>query len=157
MSTRWSWYLIGLVAVSAHSVDGSAVTGVEIPADVAAAVADPRRPAEQIKLDATRKPGVAIAFAGLRSGDRVVDFMPGNGYFTRILSDVVGPTGHVHAFIPSEQGANCPARGIAGKQALLQWREARRRPLGHRSRRRGRLGTERHGNTASDRSGSHEE
>jgi predicted methyltransferase len=120
MFTRWSWYLIGLVALSAHSVDGSAVTGVEIPADVAAAVADPRRPAEQIKLDATRKPGVAIAFAGLRSGDRVVDFMPGNGYFTRILSDVVGPTGHVYAFIPSEQVANCPAREIAGTQAIAR-------------------------------------
>jgi predicted methyltransferase len=44
--------------------------------------------------------------------------MPGNAYFTRIFSDVVGPTGHVYAFIPVEQIANCPSAEIAGTQAM---------------------------------------
>jgi predicted methyltransferase len=65
-----------------------------------------------------RKPAVTVAFAGVKSGDRVADFMPGNGYFTRILSDVVGPTGHVYAFMPAEQIANCSARETAGTRAI---------------------------------------
>ena len=43
-----------------------------------------------------------MAFAGLAPGQTVVDFIPGGGYFTRIFSNVVGPTGHVYAVVPSE-------------------------------------------------------
>jgi predicted methyltransferase len=86
--------------------------------DIAAALSDPRRPAEQVKLDATRRPASVIPFAGVRSGDHIADFMPGNAYFTRILSDVVGPTGRVYAYIPAEQIANCAASEIAGAQAV---------------------------------------
>ena len=40
--------------------------------------------------------------AGIKSGDNVADFMPGNGYFTRILCKVVGESGHIYAIaIPS--------------------------------------------------------
>jgi predicted methyltransferase len=56
----------------------------------------------------------------LKPGDRVADFMPGNAYFTRILSDVVGPAGRVYAFIPVEQIANCPAREVAGTRAIAR-------------------------------------
>jgi predicted methyltransferase len=83
-----------------------------------AALADPARPAEEVQLDALRKPAELIAFAGLKSGDRVVDFMSGNGYFTRIFSRVVGPKGHVYAFIPAQQLANCSASETAGTRAL---------------------------------------
>jgi predicted methyltransferase len=61
----------------------------------AAALADPARPPEQVALDPLRKPAGVLEFAGVKAGDRVADFMSGNGYFTRILSRVVGPTGHV--------------------------------------------------------------
>jgi predicted methyltransferase len=109
---------VGLLSLLVWTVEGWADTAVDIPAGIAAAISDPRRPPEQIKLDTTRKPGLVVAFADVNSGDRVADFMPGNGYFTRILSDVVGPKGHVYAFIPAEQIANCPAREIAGTQAI---------------------------------------
>jgi predicted methyltransferase len=46
--------------------------------------------------------------------------MPGNAYFTRILSDVVGPQGRVYAFIPEEQIANCAPREIAGTQVIAR-------------------------------------
>jgi predicted methyltransferase len=59
-----------------------------------------------------------IAFAGVSSGDKVADFMPGNAYFTRILSAVVGSSGHVYAFIPTEQVKNCPPREFAGTEAI---------------------------------------
>jgi predicted methyltransferase len=32
----------------------------------------------------------------------VADFIPGKGYFSRILSGAVGPQGHVYAFVPTE-------------------------------------------------------
>lgn len=85
---------------------------------VAAAIADPARPLEEVQLDAVRKPAEVIAFAGLKSGDRVADFMSGNGYFTRIFSGVVGPGGRVYAFIPAQQLANCSASETAGTRAL---------------------------------------
>ena len=77
-------------------------------------MSDPRRPADQVMLDTARRPEQVIAFAGVKSSDRVADFMPGNAYFTRLLSDVVGPSGHVYAFIPSEQVAHCAPEEIAG-------------------------------------------
>jgi predicted methyltransferase len=90
----------------------------QIPAMVTAAVADARRPADQVKLDPARKPAQLLAFAELKAGDRVADFMPGNGYFTRIMSDVVGPNGHVYAFLPTEQLANCAPSEVAGTKML---------------------------------------
>ena len=42
-----------------------------------------------------------LAFAGVGPGDQVIDYLPGQGYWTRILSGVVGPTGHVDAEWPS--------------------------------------------------------
>src|SRR5205085_10187434 len=63
---------------------------------VARAVADPARPADQKSVDALRKPADTLAFAGVRPGMVVGEFYPGGGYFTRMLSDVVGPRGHVY-------------------------------------------------------------
>ena len=87
-------------------------------AELSAVLSDPARPAEDVRLDAVRKPAEVIAFAGLKSGDRVADFMSGNGYFTRIFSRVVGPTGRVYAFTPAQQLANCSASETAGSKAL---------------------------------------
>jgi predicted methyltransferase len=87
-------------------------------APLAQALADPARPAEEIALDPLRKPAELIAFAGLKPGDRVADFMSGNGYFTRIFSRVVGSTGRVYAFLPAQQLANCAPRETLGTRAL---------------------------------------
>lgn len=85
---------------------------------LSAALSDPARPAQEVQLDALRKPAEVIAFAGVKSGDRVADFMSGNGYFTRIFSRIVGPSGRVYAFIPAQQLANCPASETAGTRAF---------------------------------------
>ena len=49
--------------------------GASVPVAVTQAVADAARPAEEVRLDALRKPAEVIAFAGLRSGD--IDLMVG--------------------------------------------------------------------------------
>jgi predicted methyltransferase len=120
MILKSGWFLVGILSLLMSSIEALADVTPQIPGAISAAISDPRRPAEQIKLDPFRKPALVVAFAGLKSGDHVVDFMPGNAYFTRILSDVVGPTGRVYAFIPAEQVANCPAREIAGTRAIAQ-------------------------------------
>jgi predicted methyltransferase len=100
-----------LISLSAHA-------DTQTPSAAARALADPRRPAEQVSLDAARKPAQLIAFARLKRGDRIADFMPGNAYFTRIMSAVVGDTGHVYAFLPTEQLANCSPQEVAGTRLL---------------------------------------
>jgi predicted methyltransferase len=72
-------------------------TNAAIPTDISSAVADPSRPATDRERDADRKPAEVIAFAGLKRGDKVADFMPGRGYFTKIFCSVVGDLGHVYA------------------------------------------------------------
>lgn len=67
-----------------------------VPDYVAKAVADSSRPAEQRAADPTRKPAETIAFAGVKPGMIVGEFYPGGGYFTRMLSIAVGPSGHVY-------------------------------------------------------------
>jgi predicted methyltransferase len=64
------------------------------------AVADTKRPAEEVARDPLRHPAEILAFAQVAPGDKVADIRPGAGYFTRLFSDVVGPTGRVYAFVP---------------------------------------------------------
>jgi len=64
---------------------------------IANAVADPARPAGYRAADAFRMPAETLAFSGIRPGMVVGEFYPAGGYFTRMLSDVVGPAGHIYA------------------------------------------------------------
>src|SRR5690242_18481106 len=64
--------------------------------DYKAAVSDPDRPASERELDAARKPDEVLAFYGVKSGDKVADLWAGRGYYTAILSEVVGPKGMVY-------------------------------------------------------------
>ena len=72
----------------------------DMPAFINAAGADPARPEADTKRDADRHPALTLAFAGVKPGDRVVELIPGGGYFTRLLSAVVGPNGKVYAVVP---------------------------------------------------------
>ena len=72
-----------------------------VPADVAAAVSAPGRPAEAVALDAGRRPAEVLRFAGLRRGDRALDLFTGSGYFAEIMGRAVGPTGSVLAWEPT--------------------------------------------------------
>jgi predicted methyltransferase len=65
--------------------------------DYAAILADPIRPEADRVRDSDRRPAELVAFAGVRSGDKVAELAPGGGYFTRILSGVVGPAGRIYA------------------------------------------------------------
>jgi predicted methyltransferase len=65
--------------------------------DFATVLADPIRTEADRARDSDRRPAELVAFAGVGPGDTVAELAPGGGYFTRILSGVVGPNGTVYA------------------------------------------------------------
>jgi predicted methyltransferase len=84
---------------------------------LADAVSDPSRPAADVARDAARKPAEMLAFSGIKSGDAVLELLPGGGYFTRILSKQVGPSGHIYAAVPdaTSKDAEPAAAAIAAE------------------------------------------
>jgi predicted methyltransferase len=109
---RWFAGLLLAAALSGAQGAGSP------PYYITRAITDAARPAEQIKLDAWRKPAEVIAFSGLKPGDRIADFMPGNAYFTRIFSRIVGAQGHVYAFVPAQELVNCAPGETEGTRVV---------------------------------------
>lgn len=73
-----------------------AALAAPLPAYVAKAVADPARPKTDSERDALRAPGETLAFVGVKPGMKVAEFFPAGGYYTRMISDVVGPAGKVY-------------------------------------------------------------
>jgi predicted methyltransferase len=119
MDIKPRWYLTCFLSLAVWGV-GRADAVPPTRMLVEAAVSDPRRPPDQVKLDIARKPAISVLFSGAKAGDRIADLMSGNGYFTRILSQVVGPAGHVYAYIPTEQIAHCAPQEIAGTQTIAR-------------------------------------
>jgi predicted methyltransferase len=78
----------------------TALTADNNAAVIAAAVADAGRPDADKVRDADRKPAEVIALAGIHAGSKIAEMWPGQGYFTRIFSKVVGPQGVVYALTP---------------------------------------------------------
>jgi len=91
------WVLAGLISTLAL---GAAVAA---PArdPIKAAVASPARADDKVG-DARRHAPELLAFSQVKPGDRVLELIPGNGYFTRLFSLVVGPRGKVYALWPTE-------------------------------------------------------
>ena len=88
--------------LAALAMAGAGVAVAAVPANITAALADKARPAADTARDAARKPGELLAFAEVKPGQKVADFMMGGGYFTRVLSPAVGPTGKVYAYQAAE-------------------------------------------------------
>jgi predicted methyltransferase len=86
-----------LAAVGCATVGDVLGADSPVPGYVAAALADTARPPGDVKIDLSRKPAETIAFAGVKPGMSVGEFFPGGGYFTRVLSAVIGASGHVYA------------------------------------------------------------
>lgn len=86
--------LIHLIPISALLL---AAPCLAKPADYTPAVADTARTAANRVLDEGRRPAETLDFAGIKRGDIVADFQAGGGYYTEILSRVVGRKGRVYA------------------------------------------------------------
>jgi predicted methyltransferase len=90
-----------------------------VPPDIQAALSASDRPAADRARDADRHPGELLALAGVTAGGHVADLMPGGGYYTRLFSHAVGPSGHVYAIIPAEL-ANVAHKSVDAMTALTK-------------------------------------
>jgi predicted methyltransferase len=91
--------------LAATAMTLSAAPLMAAPADIEKAVADPGRPAADTARDAGRKPAETLAWAGIKPGMKVVDMLPGAGYYTRIFAKAVGDKGYVYAYFGSQYDA----------------------------------------------------
>lgn len=101
MTPKAKWLALAACAAAALVGGGALAASSAIPAFVAAAVADHGRDADR-DADARRHIAEVVAFSGVKPGDKVVDLIPGSGYFTKVFSKVVGPAGHVYMVWPNE-------------------------------------------------------
>lgn len=88
-----------------------------MPAYIAAALNAPARK-DDAANDARRKPADVTAFADVKPGEKILELAPGEGYWTRIFSGIVGANGHVYALWPNEMG-KYDAKAIATWQGLV--------------------------------------
>ena len=93
-------YLIALAALALTACREAEPPRQFSQAALDAALADPARERTRLAADERRKPGPLIALAGVKPGDKVLDLIPGDGYWTRIFSKIVGPEGKVYAVWP---------------------------------------------------------
>src|ERR1700677_458605 len=93
--------LLAAIILTAAQAPAAQAPAPQIPDFLAAAVADPARPAADVEHDVNRKPAETLLFAGVKPGLKVAELLPGGGYYTRIISKAVGSTGHVYALVPA--------------------------------------------------------
>ncbi len=87
----------------------AALTARVAAPNYAALLASAERPAADTVRDADRKPAALMAFAKIKPGTLVAELVPGGGYYTRLLSLAVGPTGHVYTY------------GLRANPAIAAW------------------------------------
>ncbi len=86
----------GLVAACGHNGHGNKMSRApDMSAQIATALAATDRSERQVKRDAARQPAPVLAFSTIQTGDVVADLGAGGGYFSRLLSTLVGPDGSV--------------------------------------------------------------
>lgn len=109
---------LGTVAQPAAQASTPATAAAVVPAYVTKAINDPARAADK-KDDARRKMAAVMTFTGVKPGDKVLELVPGSGYWTRVFSQVVGPQGHVYTVWPDEM-AKYSAKSFDTWQGLVK-------------------------------------
>jgi predicted methyltransferase len=83
------------------------------------AVASAGRTDADRERDAGRKPGQVLEFFGIAPGMTVLDMYSGGGYYTEMISSIVGTTGQVIAH------TNSPYAGFVGEEATARYADNR--------------------------------
>jgi len=101
MRTNIFALLIALILPCVALAQAPVPSGSTVPAYITAAVNDPARK-EDSTNDARRQITAVMVFAQVKPGDKVLELIPGTGYWTRVFSGIVGPKGHVYTVWPDE-------------------------------------------------------
>lgn len=76
---------------------------VHPPVTIASAAADTAdRSPDNVKLDEGRKPAQVLQFLRIRRGMHVLDLFGANAYWAEMTAPIVGPSGHVTVWQPSQ-------------------------------------------------------
>jgi predicted methyltransferase len=110
--------LIALIAPLAVSIAATKETKSATPAYITAAVNDPARK-DDAANDERRKAAAVMVFAKVKPGEKVLELVPGSGYWTRLFSAVVGPKGHVFTVWPKEM-EKYSAKSLANWETLVK-------------------------------------
>ena len=110
--------LLSVAALTAPLLAKPAATAAK-PVPYAALLADPLRSDDMRKLDEGRMPAAVLAFAGVKPGQTVLDFIPGGGYYSLLLARAVGHKGMVFAANPPGENDSKAWEPFAGKVPQL--------------------------------------
>ncbi len=87
--------LILLLSSLVITLAGCASSGTSSGNSVAAALANPARSEADRERDGRDKPQEVLTLVGFKRGAVIADIFGGGGYYSEILSDVVGPKGQI--------------------------------------------------------------
>ena len=90
--TNTRGFLLSLALAATGLLAGEVTRAADI---YDAAVQHAGRTADDQKRDAIDHPAEVLRLAGIKPGMRVADFMAADGYYSELLSYIVGPNGHV--------------------------------------------------------------
>jgi predicted methyltransferase len=103
----------------AGGISAAAMTAAVDKSVYAKAVANTSRSDADRQRDALRKPAEVLQFFGIAPGDRVLDLFSGGGYYTELLSYVVGDKGSVVAH------TNAAYASFVGDEATNRYKDNR--------------------------------
>lgn len=122
-----------LLTICSFAILGVAHADNSIDAKVEAALADEARPAADVMRDKNRKPLETLNFFGLKDDMRVVELIPGGGWYTRVLAPVLADNGQLYVALRTDtvKEGVLTEPGFE-KVEVLQTTDNARRPEGSR-------------------------
>ena len=100
--TSLSLITLFVVAMTAtFAASASTAAKEEVPAYVTKAINDPAREADRVN-DSRRQMAAVMTFTKVKPGDKVLELVPGSGYWTRVFSVITGDKGHVYTVWPDQ-------------------------------------------------------
>ena len=88
-------HLLLASCLAVATLSGCAGVSINESAGIERVLAAPSRSAADRERDTREKPAEVLALAKFRRGDTVADILAGGGYYSEILSGIVGPQGKV--------------------------------------------------------------
>ena len=91
-----------LLVVLALVITSTAFAADNLADKVNAALAADARPAEDIARDKNRKPLETLTFFGLKDDMKVLELLPGSGWYTRVLAPVLADNGEYYVALRTD-------------------------------------------------------
>jgi len=125
--------LKALFALAALVLAGQALAANDIDTKVEAALAAESRPEADRERDRNRQPLATLNFFGLKDNMRVLELLPGGGWYTRVLGPVLAENGTLYVAIGTRRVKERVLTEPGFEQAVvLETNENLRRPEGSR-------------------------